>query len=175
MFFDPLVASTTDLFQGFMPYHEFRNAEQRTVHHQSGSRGHMRRSHAVLEARNFIAAYVKRNDPVSRRLLQYLSMQTYRVLVLVRDAKTGEILMSPPEDQLWLLREKSGLGRAVKNEWKILKEVGPEFFKELEASRRWNLGFNDYDDVIVWDFSAGESFGNVYSAVTHVGFPGHRP
>ena len=83
--------------------------------------------------------------------------------------------MSPPEDQLWLLREKSGLGRAVKNEWRILKEVGPEFFKELEASRRWNLGFTDYYDVIVWDFCAGESFGNVYSAVTHVGLPGHHP
>lgn len=134
----------------------------------------MRRSHAVLEARNFIAGYVKRNDPASRRLIQYLSMQTYRVLLLVRDAKTGKILISPPEDQLWLLREKSGLGRAVKNEWKCLKEVGPEFFKELEVSRRWNLGFNDYYDVIIWDLNAGEPFGNVYNAAIHVSLPGLR-
>lgn len=154
-----------------MTYHELREANKLTVHHQSGSRGHMRRSHAVLEARNFIAAFVKRNEPASRRLIQYLSMQTYRVLVLVRDAKTGEILISPPQDELWLLREKSGLGRAVKNNWKVRKEVGPEFFKELEASRKWNLPFDDYYDVIVWDLEAGERFGNVYSAVTQVSLP----
>lgn len=151
-----------------MPYHEFRKAEERTVHHQSGSRGQVRRSHAFLEARNFIAGYVKRNDPASRRLIQYLSMQTYRVLLLVRDAKTGEIVISPPKDQLWLLREKSGLGRAVKHDWKVLKEVGPEFFKEMEVSRRWNLGFNDYYDVIVWDLDAGDPFGNVYSSISDV-------
>jgi hypothetical protein len=156
-----------------MPYHEFREADRRTIHHQSGSRGHMRRSHAVLEARNFVAAYVKRNDPASRRLIQYLSMQTYRVLLLVRDAKTGEILISPPKDQLWLLREKSGLGRAAKNEWNVLKEVGPQFFNEMEVSRKWNLGFNDYYDVIVWDLDAGERCGNVYSTITQVSLPGH--
>jgi hypothetical protein len=151
-----------------MTYHEFRNAEQRTVHHQSGSRGQLRRSHAVLEARNFIAAYVKRNDPASRRLIQYLSMQTSRVLLLVRDAKTGEVFISPPKDQLWLLREKSGLGRAVKKGWNVLKEVGPEFFNELEMSRRWNLGFDDYYDVIVWDLNAGQRFNNVYNTVSQV-------
>ena len=155
-----------------MPYHEYRKAGERTVHHQSGSRGQIRRSHAFLEARNFIAGYVKRNDPASRRLIQYLSMQTYRVLLLVRDAKTGEIVISPPKEQLWLLREKSGLGRAVKHEWKVLKEVGPEFFKEMEVSRRWNLGFNDYYDVIIWDLNAGEPFGNVYSSISDVSISG---
>lgn len=162
--------SHADFSQGFMPYQEFRGAEELTSHHQSGSRGHTRRSHAVLEARNFVAGYVKRNDPASRRFIQYLSMQTYRVLVLVRDGKTGEVLLSPPPDEMWLVREKSGLGRAVKNQWKVLKEVGPDFFEVIEKHRRWRLGFDDYYDVIMWDLSAGESFGNVYSTATQVSF-----
>lgn len=128
----------------------------------------MRRSHDMLEARNFIAAHVKRNDQASRRLIRYLSMQTHRVLLLVRDAKTGRILISPPEDELWLLRRKSGLGRAVKHEWNVQKRIGPAFFEEMEASRRWSLGFNDYFDIIVWDLDPGERFTNVYQTITEV-------
>lgn len=128
----------------------------------------MRRSHVMLEARNFIAAHVKRNDQASRRLIRYLSMQTHRVLLLVRDAKTGRILLSPPEAELWLIRRKSGLGRAVKHEWNVQRKVGPDFFEEMEANRRWSLGFNEYFDIIVWDLDPGERFTNVYQTVTEV-------
>ena len=128
----------------------------------------MRRSHAALEARNFIAANVKRNDQASRRLIRYLSMQTKRVLLLVRDATTGRILISPPEDELWLIRQKSGLGRAVKHEWNIIKAVGPSFFEEMEAKRQWTLGFKDFYDIIVWDLEPGERFINVYQTVSEV-------
>lgn len=122
----------------------------------------------MLEARNFIAAHVKRNDQASRRLIRYLSMQTHRVLLLVRDAKTGRILISPPEDELWLIRRKSGLGRAVKHEWNVQKKVGPAFFEEMEENRRWSLGFNEYFDIIVWDLDPGERFTNVYQTITEV-------
>ena len=57
-------------------------------------------------------------------------MQTSQIVVLIRDAKTGKVLYEPPrlpgsegEYNTWLSREKSGLGRASKNEWKITSEV----------------------------------------------------
>ena len=49
-------------------------------------------------------------------------MQSSRVLVLIRDAKTGNILTKPDEgqeNQNWLARSKSGLGRASKNDWDV--------------------------------------------------------
>jgi len=139
-----------------------------SVHHQSGSRGHIRRAHAIMEARNFVAAHISRTDQASRRLIRYLSMQTHRVLLLVRDAKTGRILVAPPEDELWLVREKSGVGRASKNSWNIVKEVGTKLFEEIDANRKWTLRFNDYYDVIVWDLEPGKQFSNVYSVITQV-------
>ena len=140
-----------------------------TVHHQTGSRGLMRRSHASSEARNFIAAHVDRNDPVSRRFIRYLSMQTHRVLLLVRDAKTGRILLTPPKEELWLVREKAGIGRASKNEWTVTHKVGFELFEQLEVARTWTLGFNDHYDVIIWDLKPGKEFWNVHSVVQQVG------
>ena len=90
---------------------------------QTSSRGHQfRRSHAVTEYRNIMCCHIKRNDPASRRFCQYLSMQSSRVVVLIRDAKTGKILVKPPEkpeNQTWLVRTKCGLGRASKKEWNV--------------------------------------------------------
>ena len=140
-----------------------------SVRQQSGSRGSGRRTHAVLEARNFVCAHIKRNDPASRRFIQYLSMQTHRMLLLVRDAKTGGIISKPPEEDLWLIREKSGIGRAAKNEWNIIKKVGSEFFKEMEDHRRWHFGFVEHYDLYIWDNAAGGSFVDLYNAIQGVG------
>lgn len=95
-------------------------------------------------------------------------MQTHRVLLLVRDGKTGRILVSPLEDELWLVRQKAGLGRAIKHEWNVQKKVGTMFFEEMETSRKWSLGFKDYFDIIVWDLEPGDFFANVYQTVTEV-------
>ena len=51
----------------------------------------LRRAHSFIEYRNFICAHMKRNDPISHRFLQRISMRTDSVLVYVRDAKTGRI------------------------------------------------------------------------------------
>ena len=139
-----------------------------TIYNQSGSRGRERRAHAVMEARSFLAGHISRNDQASRRLIRYLSMQTHCVLLLVRDAKTGKVLVAPHDDELWLLREKSGIGRASKNKWNVIKEVGEKLFEELDATRKWNLSFNDYYDVIVWDIEPGRHYSNVYSVVSQV-------
>jgi hypothetical protein len=117
---------------GFVSYYVGNNADKVSHAVQTGSRGIMRRHHSVKEVRSYICGLVKRNDPVrqvlavrtacetytdfvhSRRFIQYLSMETGRIRALVRDQKTGLIVHQPPTEELWLVREKSGFGRANK-------------------------------------------------------------
>ncbi|KAF1830577.1 hypothetical protein BDW02DRAFT_558680 [Decorospora gaudefroyi] len=141
---------------GFIPYFIGDKAEQVTHYFQTGGRGMARRSHSVMEMRNFICGHIKRDDPVSRRFIQYLSMETWELRALVRDRKTGRILIKPPKDELWLLREKSGWGRAAKNDFEIVGEVGPGFFEKMEALRSWQLNFEEYYDVYIWATVPGE-------------------
>ena len=150
---------------GFFPYGEQRFASQITTTQNR----QMRRNLGVAEARSFLAGSVKRNDQASRRLIKYLSMQTDRVLVLVRDATDGRILIQPPSEERWLLRR--GFGRASfkeSQEWIVEKEIGVEFFKELEKFRKWTVGFSEHFDIIVWDREAGLPFGHVYSTILEV-------
>lgn len=106
------------------------------MHHQTGSRGTLtRRSHYIREARNFICGHIKRNDAASRRLIQYLSMMTFELVILVRDAKSGKILVKPPKEERWLVREKIGLGRASKNEYEELVKVDAKFFEIMDKQR----------------------------------------
>lgn len=153
---------------GFIVYFESAMPDARALtvrNQQGGRRGQFRRSHSVFEARNFMCAHIKRDDQASRRLVQYLSMQSHRLLVLVRDAETGRLLIKPPEEERWLYRQKSGLGRAAKNDWEIVKSVGSEFFEDMDKYRRWNFSFKEYYDVYVWDLEAGECFPALYNAV----------
>lgn len=145
------------------------DAQELTVRQQNGGRGQFRRSHAVFEARNFICAHIKRDDQASRRLVQYLSMQSSKILVLVRDAESGKLLIKPPEEERWLFREKSGLGRASRNDWHIIKSIGPQFFEEMDKYRQWKFSFKEYYDVYVWDLEAGEPFPVLYNCVQEVG------
>jgi hypothetical protein len=144
------------------------DAHELTVRMQNGGRGQFRRAHAVFEARNFICAHIKRDDQVSRRLVQYLSMQSNRLLVLVRDAESGQLLIKPPEEERWLYREKSGLGRASRNDWRIIRSIGPQFFEEMDKYRQWKFSFKEYYDVYVWDLEAGEPFPVLYNCVQEV-------
>lgn len=162
------------LQMGFIPYMQFEGAEEVTTSFQTGSRGHARRAHCIVEARNFLCANVQRNDPVTRRFLQYLIMQSSRVVVLIRDAKTSKILSSPPQEQRWLNREKAGLGRASKNEWITRAEVGKEFFEKMETIRQWRFGFNEYYDVYVWDLEAGQPWHRLYNTVWETLVKAHR-
>ncbi|KAM3087999.1 hypothetical protein ACMFMG_002064 [Clarireedia jacksonii] len=161
---------------GFIMYFETSSPDARdmSASRTTGGRGQFRRSHAILEARNFICAHIKRDDPASRRLIQYLSMQTHRLLLLVRDAETGRLLVKPPEEERWLFREKSGIGRASRNEWNVLKEIGPQFFEEMENYREWRFSFKEYYDVYVWDYEPGERFAGLYNAVQEMLIKAHR-
>jgi hypothetical protein len=155
---------------GFIMYFESvePDAWDLTRHHQTGRGGPYKRSFAVLQARNFICAHIKRDDTVSRRFIQYLHMQSHRLLMLVRDAETGRILVKPPEEERWLIREKSGLGRAIKGHWNVIKAIGPKFFEEMDRYRKWNFGFKEYYDIYLWDLPVGESFPALYNAVQEV-------
>lgn len=143
---------------GFIPYFTGDKAENVTHYFQTGSRGMARRSHEVVEMRNFICGHIKRDDPVSRRFIQYLSNETWELRALVRDRKTGRILIQPPKEELWLLRQKSGWGRANRNEFDIIGEIGPAFFEQMDIARKWRSGFVEYYDVYVWDAGPGRSF-----------------
>ncbi|KAF2678109.1 hypothetical protein K458DRAFT_141177 [Lentithecium fluviatile CBS 122367] len=68
------------LHLGFVPYFLSNKADKVTHYFQTGSRGMARRAYQVIEMRNFICSNVKRDDPVSRRFIQYLSMETWETL-----------------------------------------------------------------------------------------------
>ncbi|KAI1206620.1 uncharacterized protein F4807DRAFT_463565 [Annulohypoxylon truncatum] len=137
---------------GFFPYFKDFEAQKHSHFHQIGGRSQHRRQHSIFEVRNIIVGHMRRNDSVTRRFLQYCTMRTGELLLLVRDGKTGKIITAPEEEHLWTMRRKEGLGRASKNEWDIMLEVGPEYFDMVDILRRWRLGFEDYYEVWLWDF-----------------------
>ncbi|KAL8694630.1 MAG: hypothetical protein Q9218_000725 [Villophora microphyllina] len=160
---------------GFVPYFSFDRAEQMTQSAQNGSRrGPIRQSHVALEARNVMCAHLDRNDPKSRRFLQYISVETHRVVTLVRDAKTRRILKTPPSEHLWLVRTRSAYGRASKAEWEIRSKVGPEFFEQIEGLRQWHFNFREHYDVYIWDLMPGEHYANLYNTVQQTLLRAHR-
>ncbi|KAF2112566.1 hypothetical protein BDV96DRAFT_601966 [Lophiotrema nucula] len=129
---------------GFIPYNYRDVADELTHHVQTGSRGSARRAHQVLQVRDLLCGHIKRDDPSSRRFIQYISMQTRHIVALVRDPKTGRVLTQPPEKELWLAREKSGWGRASRNTFEIISEVGLKLFEEVDQARKWRFSFEEY-------------------------------
>jgi len=85
-------------------------------------------------------------------------METFDLIALVRDPKTGRTLIKPDDEELWIVREKSGWGRAAKNEYQILETVGPSFFERMDNLRKWHFGFNEYYDVYIWDPTPGRPY-----------------
>ena len=135
---------------------------------QTGSRSHQGRQHQIVESRNFVCAHVNRRDPQVRRFLQLLSMQSNKVSLLVRDAKTGTILLKPStkgDAGTWLIRTKAGLGRASKNKWEIQSSVDEKFFEHIDSLRKWHFSFSDYYDICIWDLESGLPFGALHSTV----------
>ncbi|KAI3337564.1 hypothetical protein HD806DRAFT_43606 [Xylariaceae sp. AK1471] len=148
---------------GFFPFFTDLDAKSTSHHHQvGGARSQVRRKHHYVEARNLMVGHMKRKDPVTRRFLQYCSMRTGELLLAVRDGRTEKVITAPDdEDALWTLRYKMGMGRAAKNDWETVLEVGPDYFEGVELYRNWHLGFDDYYEVWIWDFAPGRSGVNV--------------
>jgi hypothetical protein len=151
---------------GFIPYYQMDKAHHMTQHHQTGSRAHgQRRTHHAVETRNFVCAHMKRNDPVTRRWIQYAVMESYKMAIMVRDGRTGNVIVEPPDEHKWLIRTKSGVGRASRSEWKIVKEIDEDFWDTIDRSRQWHLGFKDYYDIVVWDIESGEYYSSLYNSI----------
>lgn len=156
----------------FFPYFIDLDAQQYSRHLQVGGRSKIRRQHDIVETRNIIVGHMKRSNPVTRRFLQYLTMRSgeVQVLVLLRDGKTGRVITAPPDKHLWTYRRKHGIGRASKNEWDNVLEVGPDYFDMTDSLREWRFGFQDYYDVFIWSFVPDESPMDMYNVVITVSF-----
>ncbi|KAI2637266.1 hypothetical protein GGS21DRAFT_489042 [Xylaria nigripes] len=162
---DRLTKQLHDL--GFFPFFTDLDAKSTSHHYQAGgARSQHRRKHHFVEARNLMVGHMKRKDPVTRRFLQYCSMRTGELLLAVIDGRTGKVLTAPKDkDALWTLRYKMGMGRAAKNEWETVLEVGPDYFVGVELYRNWHLGFDDYLEVWIWSFVPGEDGFMLYNVI----------
>ena len=160
---------------GLIPYMQMDIADKLSSRETNRARGmNVRRTYQVLEARNFICACMKRNSPVSRRFIQYIALQSNNMVLLVRDVMTGNLVVRPPDEETWLLRDKVGYGRAAKNDWSTIKEVGPVLFEEMDQHRKWHFGFKEYYDVIIWDLDPGHGFHELYNTVQTTLIKAHR-
>jgi hypothetical protein len=151
-------------------YFTNEHANEMTVEHKRGTR-HGRgvpRQHFSLEMRSFICAHMKRSDPVTRRFIQYAVMASTSMNILVRDGKTGKVITEPSHNELWLVRQRSGFGRAARTPWKIIREVNEQVFEEMEQHRKWHFGFDDYYDLYIWDREAGAPFACLYENISRV-------
>ena len=150
---------------GFIPYVKKENADKLTMNDDvpdSGRRGG--KIHVEIQLRNVCGAHIKRNDPVSRRLVRYLAMQAQELVLLVRDSKTGPVLIKPPTEECWLIRGRAGYPSYMAGEdleeWHVVKSVDQNLFEEVSGkqTREWQFGFAEY-----YDTSCG-----IWSQVSHM-------
>jgi hypothetical protein len=139
---------------GFIPDMQFDRAEDYTYDKRmKATRPGEPAARVLSQVRNFMAAHLKRSDPVSRRLIQYLAMQAQDLLLLVRDGKTGRFLIRPHDEECWLARNSSILEGIDDDEpdWRVTKSVGEDLLAHSAGKnvRDWQFGFTDYDDIIV--------------------------
>lgn len=147
------------------------------MYEQTGSRSHRTpRQHCIVEARNAYCGHMKRDDPKSRRFIQYLAMESSKLVLLVRDVKTGKFVVQPPDDERWLMRQKVGMGRASKASWEIVKAVDEQFLEMVDKKhRQWHFdGFVDYYDIIIWDLEPGGHASWLYNAIMAKLYKAHR-
>lgn len=123
-----------------------------------------------IESKNVIAAYMKRNDPVTRRFLQYLKMRTGEVALLVRDGKTGRVITAPPEEYMWTYRRRNAVGETDHSKWDQVLKMGPQFFELTGQQRQWKFGFTDYYDIVIWDLTPNKSRKDIFNLVMSVCF-----
>ncbi|KAM7183928.1 hypothetical protein V8F20_012427 [Naviculisporaceae sp. PSN 640] len=166
---------TEELTQmGFVPFFMDLSAAQQTTYNQmnSVSRKLVRKQQTIVEARNFVCAHMKRNDPVTRRFIQYVLMRPGEHFILVRDGKNGRIVTAPEEQHRWLVRSRPGNSRfkpgtvdvthSAENGWNVELEVDGGFFEMAREERSWHFGFNSYYEIYIWDFAPGREAIDMY-------------
>lgn len=166
---------------GFIPYLQFDQAEKGTFSHSVRDPDRRRDMIPVtVECRNVIGAHIKRDDAVSRRFVQYLAMQAQAVVLLVRDAKTGQVLVKPPEDECWLARARPGgydpSEYAGDGGWTVTSSVGAHLFEQISGkqARDWQFGFTHFYDIIIWQLEPGQPWALMYNIIQKQLFKAHR-
>jgi hypothetical protein len=130
------------------------------------SRSRLRKQALICEDRNIICAYMKRNDPVTRRFIQYMVMHPGEALILARDAKTERIVTAPDEEELWVRRWRPGV--SDRDDWVDEVVIDPDFFDELDEERKWHFGFDSYYEVYIWQFKPGGSAAELLTLIRDV-------
>lgn len=167
---------TEELMQlGFIPFHMDLSASVQTTYNQlpSISRKVLRRQSTVVEVRNYVCAHMKRNDPVTRRFIQYALMRPGDHFILVRDGKTGRIIVAPEEQHRWIARSHRGVGlkpgQAMASGngdgWAIECAVNTEFFGVALEECEWGFNFTDCYEIYIWDFAPGRKPNKMYQAI----------
>lgn len=136
---------------GFIPYalshHSIHASGFTQTSRHSGSSV---RLHAATEARNYIAANMSRDDPRVYRFIEILKTHRSELIVYIKDCKTGHVLVDPPVDERWIIRDKIGAGRLHRGKWTIRHPFDKVFKATLERERLWQ-SFRDCLDVVIWD------------------------
>ncbi len=141
------------------------------THLENVNRKVLRRQQTIVESRNYVCAHMKRNDPVTRRFIQYALMRPSEHLILVRDGKDGRIVVAPEKEHRWIVRSRPGItavGRYSDEGWDVELEVGGYFFEIAELERQWHFGFTSYYEVYMWDLRPGAKPLTMYHHIREV-------
>ncbi|KAK4095743.1 hypothetical protein N658DRAFT_511804 [Parathielavia hyrcaniae] len=153
---------------GFVPFHMNVSASENTTYNHLGSisRKTLRRQHVITESRNYVCAHMKRNDPVTRRFIQYAVMRPGEQFILVRDGIDGRIVVAPDKQHRWLVRSRRGVSATGRNQhddnWDIERAVDPTFFAVAQMTREWHFNFESCYEIYMWDHVPGQSPMDMY-------------
>jgi len=168
--------------KGFVPFYIDGTAQAETSYnkmHRVTQRA-IEACPMVVEARNMVCAYMKRNDAASRRFIQYILLSRGEALILVRDGKTGKIVVAPEENERWWRRSIPGFmgprpGHHVSDSLPWRKdEVNANFFARTQVDRAWKLGFDSYYEVYIWDNAPGQEIESLYRLISDSLWKAHR-
>jgi hypothetical protein len=163
----------TLLSQGFVPFYMNFSAQKNTTYNHLAniSRKTLRKQAFITETRNVVAAYMKRNDPITRRFIQYALMRTNEFFILVRDDRNDRIVVAPEERHRWIWRERRGTadtGYDGNEGWDNLIEAGPDLFTAAQSGSQLQFSFKNYYEVYIWDFKPGENPLDLYHHIHDV-------
>ncbi|KAK5661906.1 hypothetical protein OQA88_10015 [Cercophora sp. LCS_1] len=96
--------------RGCVPFFVDVTAEDLTTHNRMSriTQRTLAAKQIVIEARKIVCAYMKRNCAASRRFIQCMLLDRGELMILVRDGRTGKIVVVPDEDDRWLRRRIPG-------------------------------------------------------------------
>jgi len=168
--------------KGFVPFYVQATAEEETTYNKMPklTQKALASHRLIVEARNVICAYMKRNDAASRRFIQYILLNRGEAMILVRDGKTGRIVVAANDNERWWRRAIPGYmapnpGHSTSDQlpWDR-EEIDKGFFATAQANRRWSLGFDAYYEVYIWDNAPGGEIGSLIRLISDSLWKAHK-